>query len=101
MPAPGGRPVDGGVVAVGLVADVSSGPALQEASGRPTTTAAAPPRSRLRREIRCDEGCSVMAGVLLTIGLAGRWLAPARSWRARPRQRSRPPRDWRWRRRSR
>src|SRR5262245_58454669 len=55
MPAPGGRPVDGGVVAADRAADVSSGPAVQAASGRPTTAAAAPPRSRLRREIRGDE----------------------------------------------
>src|SRR5215813_13312607 len=35
--------------------------------GRPAATAAAaPPRSRLRREIRGDQRCSLMAGVLLT-----------------------------------
>src|SRR5215469_14530607 len=59
MPAPGGRL------------------AAQTAGGRPAARAAAtPPRSTLRREIRGDESCSLMAGVLLTIGLAGRWLAP-------------------------
>jgi hypothetical protein len=86
-----------------------AGPAIPESQkgvigqgpGPAARAAVAPPRSRLRREIRGDERCSVMAGVLLTIGLAGRWLAPAGSWRARPRQRSRPARDWRWRRRSR
>src|SRR5215470_2672199 len=71
MPARGGRP------------------AAQTAGGRPAArAAAAPPRSTLRREIRGDQRCSLMAGVLLTIGLAGRWRAPAGSWRPRPRQRS-------------
>src|SRR5215472_16663675 len=71
MPAPGGRP------------------AAQRAGGRPAArAAAAPPRSTLRREIRGDQRCSVMAGVLLTIGLAGRWRAPAGSSRPRTRRRS-------------
>src|SRR5215468_5974479 len=51
--------------------------AAQRKGGRPAAkAAAAPPRSRLRREIRGDERCSLMAGVLLTIGWAGGWLAP-------------------------
>src|SRR5215813_12274845 len=51
--------------------------AAQTEGGRPAArAAAAPPRSRLRREIRGDERCSLMAGVLLTIGWAGGWLAP-------------------------
>jgi hypothetical protein len=57
------------VVAVEPVADASPGRVVQEERGRPTTATAAvaaPPRSRLRREICGYERCSLMAGVLLT-----------------------------------
>src|SRR5215472_11436214 len=54
MPAPGGRPA--------VPAPVGR-PAAQRKGGRPAAkAAAAPPRSRLRREIRGDERCSLMAG---------------------------------------
>src|SRR5487761_905853 len=75
MPVPG----RGGELDARGVAD--AGPAVQPAAkkdgSRPaaTGTAAAPPRSRLRREIPGDETWSLMAWALLQIGWAGRSLA--------------------------